>query len=163
MISLNLSILNLKSPYKIWYDNNGYHFITDSRIAYAVEFDLYDIPISDEAYWFNIYNLSGKDSRLDNKLQQTIIYIIEEFFRQNPHILLYMCDTAENQQAARSRLFSRWFNLYIHKDKFILRSAMVKDEGVENYITLIVQKSNPKASEILSTFDEQINLFKDNK
>lgn len=163
MIGLRLSVLNLNSPYKIWNDNNGYHFITDNGIAYVVEFDFYDIPISDEAYWFNLYNLSGKDSPHDVKLQKTIVCIVEEFFRQNPHILLYMCDTAENQQAARSRLFLRWFNLYGHKHEFIMRSAVVRDEDMDNYITLIVQKSNPKAAEILATFDEQIGMFKENK
>ncbi len=97
------------------------------------------------------------------KVQQTIIHIIEEFFRKNPDILLYMCDTANEQQAQRDRLFLRWFNAYEQKKKYVIKSAVVIDEGEPNYIYLIVPTAHPMLHNILSTFDSEITMFQTNK
>ncbi|WP_219817613.1 DUF6169 family protein [Xylanibacter ruminicola] len=43
--------------------------------------------------------MSQEKSPGDIKIQKTIICIIEEFFRKNPDILLYMCSTEDNHQA----------------------------------------------------------------
>lgn len=163
MNPLQLSFLNLRSPYAVWNDEQGLHFKTDSDIVYMVEFCRYDIMAEIPAYWFNLYNLSQKNSPNDPKLQQTIVCIVEEFFRTNPDILLYMCDTADNQQAVRARLFFRWFKSYAQHQQYIIRTAMVLDEGIPNYIALIIPKTHSQLVSILQYFDREINLFKENK
>lgn len=106
MSPLELSLLNLRSPYVVWEDAQGLHFRTDYDVVYMVEFCSYDVGLRSPAYWFNLYNLSGKNSPNDTKLQQTIVCIVEEFFRVNPDILLYICDTANNRQAMRAVCFT---------------------------------------------------------
>ena len=93
----------------------------------------------------------------------TVVFILEEFFRQNPDVLLYLCDTADEQQTVRSRLFLRWFNTYGQQEEYYTRTEMVIDDGEENYIALIVKRSNPHFESILKVFDEEIAMFRSNK
>ena len=67
-----------------------YVFISENNILYAIGFE-YDDSIRYGAFWLNIINRSQKKSPNDKKLQYTIICVIEEFFRVNPNILLYVC------------------------------------------------------------------------
>lgn len=163
MNPLNLTRLNLRSPYMVWESESGFSFKTDSDIYYSVEFDREDSGLDIVAYWFNLINISQKNSHNDEKIQRTVICIIEEFFRQNPDILLYMCDTADNQQAMRARLFIRWFNHYQGHDQFVIRTATVEGDEESNYVALIVQKSHPALESILQLFDSEIGLFQNNK
>ena len=92
-----------------------------------------------------------------------MILIIEELFRSNPDILLYMCDSADNQQAQRSRLFLHWFNAYGQQADYYTRTEMVKDGDEENYIALIVKRDHPDLQMIIDVFNKQIAMFRANK
>lgn len=162
MKDINLSLLNIVSPYKVWKDSDGLHFITDNGIVYLAEFCEYDIELPAPAFWFNLYNLSAKASPNDDKLHKTIVLIIESFFEKNPDILLYMCDSGNNQQEMRSRLFMRWFKKY-GSARYIIRTATIIDENESTYIAMIIQKDNPQSDAILKIFDEETNMFKENK
>ncbi len=91
------------------------------------------------------------------------ILIIEEFFRSNPDILLYMCDSANKQQAQRSRLFLHWFNAYGQQADYYTCTEMVKDGDEENYIALIVKRTHPQLQSIIEVFNKQIAMFRANK
>ena len=162
MNKLNLSQINILAPYPVWYEGAELLFKTDHNILYSAAFELDDM-LNIKAYWFRITNRSGKKSPNDKKVQQTIIHIIEEFFRTNPDILLYICDNANEQQAQRDRLFLRWFNAYEQKKKYVIRTAVVIDEDTSNYVALIVPNAHPLLSDILSTFDNEISMFQNNK
>ena len=112
MNNLDTERINEYAPYKVEMESGQYIFETDHNILYGVSFDEDMMPGSLKAYWFNLTNHSQKASPRDSKIRATVILIIEEFFRSNPDILLYMCDSADNQQAQRSRLFLHWFNAY---------------------------------------------------
>ncbi len=159
---LDLSRINLFSPYAVWYGNQEILFKTVNDILYSVSFEC-DAMLGLTAYWFRITNRSGKKSPNDRKIEQTVIVIIEEFFRTNPDILLYMCGTANEQQAQRDRLFLKWFKRYEQKKKYVIKSAVVMDEGEANYISLIVPASHPLLDDIVSTFDQEISLFQSHK
>lgn len=162
MNELDFSRINLFSPYPVWKSDNELFFKTDYDILYSVSFEQ-DEMIELTAYWFRITNRSGKKSPSDKKIQQTVIVIIEEFFRTNPEILLYMCDTANEQQAQRDRLFLRWFNSYSQKGKYVIKTALVMDEGEANYIALIIPSNHPALQDVITTFDEEINMFQTHK
>ena len=81
-------------------------------------------------------NRSHKASPNDPKVRETIIRIIVEFFRVNPDIMLYMCDTANDQQAQRNRLFLRWFSGTEQSKLFYIKTALIMDEGLENFIAI---------------------------
>lgn len=162
MNEFNFSRINLFSPYPVWKEEDEMLFKTDYDNLYSVSFDL-DEMLNMVAYWFRITNRSGKKSPNDKKVQQTVIVIIEEFFRVNPDILLYMCDTANEQQAQRDRLFLRWFNAYSQKGKYVIKTAVVMDEGMANYVSLIVPTIHPELNNIIATFDSEISMFQTNK
>lgn len=162
MKDLNLTRLNTSSPYSFWRDGEIYYLKTDFDIVYAVSFDQETVRGYD-TYWFNLANTSDKPSPNDKKLMLSIISVIEEFFNNNPDILLYICDTANGQQAQRDRLFLRWFHGYKQQQKFCLQTTTIMDEDEANYLAMIVQKSNPHLNDILKMFKEETTMFKENK
>ena len=78
----------------------------------------------------------------DMKVRDTIFLIIEEFFASNPNILLYQCETGDNRQAMRDRLFLRWFKNYEHNDRFYIKVSTIVAEKVKNYAAMIVAKKD---------------------
>lgn len=163
MNDLDISRITHYAPYKVWKVDDEYRFETDNGILCAVNFEPESMFGGLDAYWFGLANRSMKASPNDVKIRATITCIIEEFFRVNPDILLYMCDSANDQQAVRSRLFLRWFNAYAQQQDFYIRTEMVKDEGEENYIALIVRRDHPQLTIVIDTFDSVIAEFKANK
>lgn len=163
MNQLNINSVCHYAPYKVWVEDGEYRFETDHGILYAVEFKEEESFGSLSAYWFGLYNRTHTASPGDVKVRATVTCIIEEFFKANPDILLYMCDSANDQQAQRNRLFLRWFNAYAQRQNFYIRTEMVIDEGEENYIAVIVQRSNPQLQTIVTMFDKLIRQFRETK
>ena len=160
MHAFNLTRLNFHSPYKVWIDKGSYKFLTDYGVQYRIEFvENNNIWEDEKAYEFSILNENKKNSPNDSKVKATIQCIIEEFFLTNPDILLYQCETGDSRQAMRARLFTRWFNEFDKRDRFCVKVSILRDEEVDNYIAIIVQKSNPKLNDILRDFDEFIGFF----
>jgi len=167
MNSLNTNRININSPYKVWAEKSVLHFETENGIRYAVDFDSEENPYY-TAYWLNLTNESHKSSPNDKKIPKTLICIVEEFFRQNPDILLYMCSTDNNQQAQRARLFLRWFNGYEQQQKYVIRAADVpgfspEGEPTKEYIAIIVPRTHPQLRTIIDLFEEEIAMFRFNK
>ena len=162
MKSLDIHIINTHSPYDVMEENGHLYFKTDYNITYIVSFDDESNPYY-TAYWFNLTNANNIASPGDKKIAQTVICIIEEFFRQNPDILLYMCSMDGGQQAQRSRLFLRWFNGAEQQKQYAIRATEVKGENGIEYIAVIVQRSNPHLDEIISLFDADITMFNEMK
>lgn len=167
MNALDINRININSPYKVWAEGFVLHFETENDIRYAVDFDSEDnLPYA--AYWLNLTNESHKSSPSDRLIPKTLICIVEEFFRQNPDILLYMCSTDSNQQAQRSRLFLRWFNGYAQQQKYVILAADVPgydsdDKPTKEYVAIIVPRSHPQLQAVIDLFDEQIAMFRANK
>ena len=151
------------SPYPVKLDDGEYIFRTDHDIGYAVSFEQESLCDPIPAYWFDLANRSGKASPSDPKVRETVIRIIVEFFRANPDIMLYMCDSANDQQAQRNRLFLRWFMGAEQSKLFYIKTEMVIDEGMENFIAIIVPRSHPYLEDIIERFDSEIAMFRANK
>ena len=163
MNPLDTERLFLNCPYFVKQDGEEYTFKTDYDIVYVVSFKEEDTFSPIPAYWFDLMNRSHKASPNDSKVRETIIRIIVEFFRVNPDIMLYMCDTANEQQAQRNRLFLRWFMGFEQSKKFYIKTALVVDEGVENFIAIIVPRQHPNIDDIIVHFDEEISMFQELK
>ena len=167
MNPLDISHININSPYKVWVENKIIRFETTHGIRYSVDFDPED-DMPYKAYWLNLTNESHKPSPNDRLIPQTLICIVEEFFRQNPDILLYLCSTDNDQQAQRSRLFLRWFNGYKQQQKYVIKTGDVPSitpDGLPTteYMALIVQRNHPQLQAIVDFFDEEIAMFQANK
>ena len=74
--------------------------------------------------------------------------------------MLYICETGDNKQRMRSRLFEYWFSTYTRKSQFTtISSSIIDDEGIVNYATIILRNDNPYLSEIISEFTESIQAL----
>jgi hypothetical protein len=160
MNSLDLAYINRLAPYKVWTENGRDYFVeTSYELLFKIGF-MDDYSIWPEgAYQFYINNESHRPSPNDEKLKATIFRIIEAFFAANPDILLYICETGDDRQAYRSRLFVRWFNSYSGRDAYVMKTAEVNEGNTINFAALIVQKSNPRLEEILDEFSETITIL----
>ena len=160
MNTLNLTLINEQAPYEVWQTSQGeFNFETDFGVLYRISFRLEQTIWEEGAYGFSIINQNGKSSPNDKKVRDTIFVIIEEFFNSNPNILLYQCETGDNRQAMRERLFLRWFKEYEHSDKYFVKVLTITAEKVTNYTAMIVQKNNPQLETLIKDFDEFIGFF----
>lgn len=160
MNTLNLARINEQSPYEVWQTSEGdFNFQTDFNVLYRISFRDEQTIWEDGAYEFSIINQNHKSSPNDMKVRDTIFLIIEEFFASNPNILLYQCETGDNRQAMRDRLFLRWFKNYEHNDRFYIKVSTIFAEKVKNYAAMIVEKNNPRLETITKDFDEFVGFF----
>ena len=160
MNPLDTERLFLSCPYPVKQDGDEYTFKTDNGIVYSVDFKEEPTFSPIPAFWFDLTNLSHKASPNDPKVRETVIRIIVEFFRVNPDIMLYMCDNANDQQAQRNRLFLRWFMGAEQSKLFYIKTALVVDENIENFITIILLRNHIYLDAIINRFDEEIEMFK---
>ena len=157
---LNIARINQRVPYDVWQTSEGdFNFLTEFDVLYRISFRIEQTIWDDGAYEFSITNLNQKSSPNDKKLRDTIFVIIEEFFASNPDILLYQCETGDNRQDMRDRLFLKWFREYEHSDKFFIKVSTIIAEEVKNYTAMIVQKDNPQLNNIIKDFDEFVGFF----
>lgn len=159
MDALNLANINLSAPYRVMFvgSENAYSFVTDSGVLYAISFVPDDMIRSAESYQFIIGNVNGKKSPRDNKLKDTILAIIEEFFSTNQAALLYICETTDGKQKMRSRLFDYWFQACGQKGKYTMLSTNFVEDGEENYAAVIIKNDNPDMPKVMAEFSEAIN------
>ena len=150
---LSAEKINETSPYwVIQLDEMMLRFRTDFGVIYNVGF--YDDTFFsiDDAYHFYISNANKKPSPNDPKVLATIIAVIEEFFRQEPMVMLYICDPRDHRQAARNRLYLTWFENYIDNSSYRLYSETVIYKSVDYYAGLIMRKDNPYFEDVTTAF-----------
>ena len=75
--------------------------------------------------------------------------------------MLYLADTGDRKQAFRNRLFVRWFNIYEHRDQFIIKTAEGKMDGMMNFLAIILRKDNPMKEVVIEEFNETISFLFD--
>lgn len=161
MKPLDLNRLNVRSPYSVWQVGAGaYGFKTTHGVLCRIVFTPDQTIWQEGAYEFSILNENQKSSPGDKQLRDTVFYIIEEFFASNPEILLYQCETGDNRQAMRDRLFLRWFSEYEHSDQYYIKVAEIVAEGISNFAAVIVQRNNPDIENIINDFDNFVGFFK---
>lgn len=95
------------------------------------------------------------------KLRQTLMAIIEEFFRCNNDVMLYITETEDGKQAFRDRLFVRWFNTYEKHNQFFIQTAEGKMEGQTNFIAIISRRDNPKLQLAIHEFEKTVAFLFD--
>lgn len=158
MNRLDTDRINESSPYDVEYDGNLLVFTTACDLVFAVDFDEDTNPYF-PAYWLNLRNVYHRASSGDKRIAQTVICIVEEFFRQNEDVLLYICSSDDGHQAQRARLFVRWFNGAEQQRHYVSRSVEVRGEDKTEYVAMIVPRSRTDLEQILLKFDEEIAMF----
>lgn len=155
MLKLSIDAINQHSPYSLRLSEEGsFCFTTDEALVYEVGFiEDYMLAI-EKAYQFFLLPKGSPNITKDDKMQQTVTAIIEEFFQSNDVLLDYICDTKDGRQAARSRLFTRWFSQYPNRQKFTLRTIEIEFESTAYYASAILRNDNPNYSECMEAINE---------
>ena len=164
MNTLNLENINSKSPYNVTQRVDTpcvLSFYTDFGVEYEIVIKSNDIFIPSGAYVLDIINVWHQTSPGDPKFRQTLMAIVEEFFRQNNDVMLYVTETKDKKQASRNRLFVRWFNTYEYRDQYVIKTAEGKMNNQLNFLAIILRKDNPRLQQAFEEFDETIAFLFD--
>lgn len=165
MVKINIKRVNASAPYTLKeapYADLSYSLTTDYGVNYTLGFMPSDLMPNIEAYEFAISNTNHRKSPRDPKLRQTILTLIYEFFRTRNAVMLYLCETGDNRQRLRSRLFESWYRSSGYQTTFALLTAQLPDEdGIQNFVALLVRPDHPQFALIAQEFSDTIELFRD--
>jgi len=154
MRQFNLDRINSKAPYKVSALGKQYVFVTNYGLHYEVRF-FEEMPIGGcETWQFSFAKAEDTLTPEDPYVRFTLFAIIDEFFIENEDVLLYICDTSDSREAARNRLFIRWFKQSAQPNRFTIRSASTIIEGQGFYAAIIVENRNPMLTDITADFDQ---------
>ena len=164
MNALSLDYINSKSPYLVKLADDGdYVFQTAKGVIYGIGFIENDALGGCETYQLSISNQNKLHASYDPDVKNTTLVIVDEFFRENLDGLLYMCDTSDSREAARNRLFLRWFEEYADPERFTIKTASVVIEGQGIYAAIIVENRNPLAKAIIDDFELTAKMLTEDK
>jgi len=143
-----------------------YHFITPKNFVYTVYFkvDEYSVYVNDfplllqSGYAFgfkkSFINKERVKNSLDFKVFDTLYQIILDFISDNGDdtVLLYHCDTSDEKQLYRSRLFDKWEKRI--KDSHLERHCVeVCIDNKDFYLGFITPSKNPNIESLNSEFE----------
>ena len=111
----------------------------------------------------SISNQNKVHASYDPDVKNTTLIIIDEFFRENLDGLLYMCDTSDSREAARNRLFLRWFEESAEPERFTIKTASATIEGQGIYAAIIIENRNPLAQAIIDDFEMAAQMLTSDK
>lgn len=153
MKPFNLNRINAKAPYKVSIDGKQFVFETQHGLHYEIRF-FEEQPIGGcETWQFSFTKAEDIPAPEDPYVRFTLFAVIDEFFTENENVMLYVCDTSDHREAARNRLFIRWFKQSAEPDRFTIRSASATVEGQGFYAAIIVENRNPLLQAITEDFD----------
>ncbi len=147
---------------------NSYIFETDNQVFYELAFKLFDYFFTDTRYshkayefridvlWTSLEKLPAQDPRI----KPTVAAIIHDFFTQTTKpIVLYVCESSDGKQAARSRLFMVWFIEYQTPDIFKFDVVLRDKKGEDIPISMLIQSNNPHLGSITEEFRKVIGGY----
>ena len=163
MVILDLQRVNAEAPYKVIPTvREGYfRFTTDFGVDYIIGFSQEELLDYEETYQFAIINANHQKSPRDRKLRDTMVAFVYEFFAQSDRVMLYFCETGDERQSLRSRLFEWWFKSSHRSEVFFSESAVIPDEdGTLNYVTYITRQDNPNLVRVSNEFAMTVQVLR---
>ena len=154
-MTFSVDKLNLRSPYRLSQINDlTFRFVTDQQIHYTVGFYKDTFFMDDGAYHFFIDNNQHEHGSYDPKILDVVTVILEEFFSQEPTVMLYICDPSDDRQAARDRLYHLWFYDDARSHEMTLFSDSVTFKKTKYYAGILLRHDHPLHDIILSYYQD---------
>ena len=160
MIQLSLDDINNQAHYYVMLSPKGsYIFETELGIHYSISFED-ETPVGGcTTYQFIIEKIDRVRSPHDPNVEQTILAIIDEFFKTHLDVMLYMCDDSDGREEKRNRLFLTWFEKNAEPGRFTIRTAHAKVEKKGFYAAIIVENRNPMLQAIIDDFEQTAQVL----
>lgn len=138
---------------------NGVFFLVEFRpTGYVFE----NVSWADSCYDFSIRprNESTGRAPYDARTGPTIDAIFRRFFGEHDRVVIYICETADGRHEARVKKFNRWFKQF-DRGEFLKLDRILHDGklGLDFFISLIMQKNNPRRDEISTSFNQRMDEF----
>ena len=150
---LSAEKLNQRSPYLLSQVNDmAFSFVTDQHICYKVGFHKAKFFMCEGAYLFFIDNTENEHGSYDPKILDVVTLILEEFFSQEPNVMLYICDPTDQRQAARDRLYHLWFYDYARNHEMTLYSDSITFKDTTYYTGILLRHDHPIHDVILTAY-----------
>lgn len=160
MIDFQLKRLLEAAPYELTLVGDGFVFVTSQGTHYRVSFGKEDMILGGcLVYQLILQRAENNVGGYDPNIEKTVLAIIDEFFRANSHVLLYICDTSDGKEDGRNRLFLRWFDRHVEPGRFTIRTAHAIVEEETIYAAIIVDNKNPQKDQIIADFDQEAALL----
>ena len=154
-MTLSADNLNHRSSYQLTQINDlTFSFVTDKQIRYNVGFYKDTYLMDEGAYHFFIDNSEHEHGSYDPKILDTVTVILEEFFGQEPTVMLYICDPTDKRQAARDRLYHLWFYDYARNHEMTLFSDSVTFKNTKYYAGILLRHDHPLHDMILAYYQD---------
>ncbi|WP_159473258.1 DUF6169 family protein [Dyadobacter sp. 3J3] len=106
-------------------------------------------------------------NKSDPRVKDTILDFLSKYFNTKPdNALIFVCDTSDNRQDARFKMFNSWFDkntkISVYNSSILKTNISFCDENDSNcaHASLIISAINPLLSEITSAFRELDESFK---
>lgn len=164
-MDLRMNQFSLPSHYDVFDCENGYCFKTDYGNTYFITFIKYPTIseyLSVDVYMMNIDRADDSNHRngSDNKVRNTILFIIWNFFTLHNDALITICDILDGRQACRRRLFNKWFNEFSGNELSKLDATCLIDE-TETYASMIFRNDINNRTELEYEFSllNDINFY----
>lgn len=88
----------------------------------------------------------------NTRIFATIFHILEDYFSKNEEALIFVCDTKDNKQAQRSRLFDIWYRQTSDLHNIDKINMVLVHEDLNLYVSLLVSRKNAHYEVLKSTF-----------
>lgn len=149
--------INAFAPYHVYEtkEANSIIFFSDSGIKIVVSFIKDEIMEEcDNIYQFLVETQSSQRSPNDPKVGETIACIAKAFFYHHSDCLLtFVCDISDTKQAARQRLFSRWFQKF-NQNKYCKYDWVINTEDCVFYASMMACKEFPYLEDYRNAYEE---------
>lgn len=155
MTEITAEQINLHSPYIVTkIDNSSFLFTSKHGVTFNVGFANDYMLMEDGAYQLFISNVNDVPSPNDPLVRETISIIIREFFSSEPVVVLYICDTSDDRQRVRDRLFTHWFMEYYDHSEYTMLHESIAIDDTTYYGSLLMRVDHPNHDEIRTKFHE---------
>lgn len=155
MIDLTAEEINKTSPYTlVKIETNSFVFDTKYGLRYNVGFAEDKSFMEEGVYQFYIVNLTHSHYHQDPSVKETIRVLLEAFFNAEPATMLYICDTLDNRQGVRDRLFRSWFNDYAYQGAYTMINERITFDDVTYYASIMLKNNHPQYVQIIHSFRE---------
>jgi hypothetical protein len=143
--------------------SNNYVFTTSLGIEYSVAFSEANVHFLNYPGFIaeiSFYPLQGNSMAFDNKIRNTIVYLIVQFLESNPeNALIFICDVTDHKHVARNKLFQRWFYKFNKGSFQKFDSEIHITDQVVYYNSLIIHTGNPFKYQLLQSYAQALELY----
>lgn len=151
----------LQNHYDIKETEYGYRFTTVAGVDYFLTFISYPTVsdfLSTSVYMFNIERNERNDTgQNDEKVKNTILYVLEVFFNRHEDALITICDVVDGKQYARKRLFDYWFDRY-NNDRLVKLEADCIIDGITTFASLMYSARHYNSKNLQQEFERLVEL-----